>query len=440
MVVVLNRLSIDSQGIAMSQDEREGLLHSKCALILGVVVVVILGLALLVLAGCKSSTPTEDGRVDWLEGSIDLCVACHRIETPGIVKQFGYSTMAAAGNTCRDCHEVQPDHPGAVEHWGTFRLPQPTPLICQECHATKVAQFYQSRHSLPAYVAMEGTQDLTPEHLAIYESIPEGSFAPDQERNALFVLEGADITRFACEGCHNIGQPKADGSVGQCQDCHQRHIFSLEQARRPETCNACHIGPDHPQWEIYQESGHGIAYATDGHNWNWEAEPDTLAVSDIPAATCATCHLSAFGGTEATHDVGERLTWYLFASISERRPDWQDNQARMQSVCRECHNDNFITAFYTDADKATEAVNAWVAESNSIMAQLRDEGLLTAAPFDEPIDFVFFNLWHHWGRTAKFGAWMQGPDYTQWHGAYEVLHDLAELRKMASEKLAKAGE
>jgi hypothetical protein len=34
---------------------------------------------------------------------------------------------------------------------------------------------------------------------------------------------------------------------------------------------------------------------------------------------------------------------------------------------------------------------------------------------------------------------MQGPDYTQWHGAYEVLRDLAELRSMATEKLVAAG-
>ena len=67
-------------------------------------------------------------------------------------------------------------------------------------------------------------------------------------------------------------------------------------------------------------------------------------------------------------------------------------------------------------------------------------GLLTPEAFDEPIDFVFFNLWHHWGRTAKFGAWMQGPDYSQWHGAYEVLHDLAELQALVDEKLAQAEE
>ena len=34
---------------------------------------------------------------------------------------------------------------------------------------------------------------------------------------------------------------------------------------------------------------------------------------------------------------------------------------------------------------------------------------------------MYFELWHYWGRTAKFGVWMQGPDYTQWHGIYELL-------------------
>jgi len=85
-------------------------------------------------------------------------------------------------------------------------------------------------------------------------------------------------------------------------------------------------------------------------------------------------------------------------------------------------------------------VNEWVIESNDLIAPLKEQGLLTSEPFDEPIDFTYFNLWHHWGRTAKFGAWMQGPDYSQWHGAYEVLHDLAELREMVTEKLHAAGQ
>ena len=211
--------------------------------------------------------------------------------------------------------------------------------------------------------------------------------------------------------------------------------FSIEQARKPETCNACHIGPDHPQFEIYSESPHGIAYATGGDEWNWTAEAGTLTTEDFPAPTCATCHLSGFGGSSTTHDVGERLTWYLFQPVSERRPAWQDNQVRMQNVCGECHNENFIDDFYTDADNLVLAVNDWVLESREIIQPLIENDLLTAAPFDEPIDFTFFDLWHHWGRTAKFGAWMQGPDYTQWHGAYEMLRELAELREIVADKL-----
>jgi hypothetical protein len=149
--------------------------------------------------------------------------------------------------------------------------------------------------------------------------------------------------------------------------------------------------------------------------------------------------LSGFGTVGTTHDVGDRLTWFLFSPISTRRPAWQDNKVRMQGVCLECHNQNFLDEFYTSADLATERVNEWVVESDELMAPLKEQGLLTAEPFDEPIDFTYFNLWHHWGRTAKFGVWMQGPDYSQWHGAYEVLHDLAELQEIVTDKLHEAG-
>lgn len=414
-------------------------------LVIGLVgVILVLGLALVALALGQSTalTTTEPERVNALANSNDDCVACHRNTTPGIVEQYGHSTMAAAEVSCRDCHEVDADYPGAIAHEGTHVLNSPTTAMCERCHVSEVAQFNQSRHGLPAYVAMVGTDAISEPLQAQYEAISEVTFGPIQMRSVLFDIEGPDVTRFACESCHNIGRPAADGSVGQCQKCHLRHEFSLEQARKPETCNACHIGPDHPQWEIYQESPHGIAYATGGDHWHWEAEPGTLSTIDFPAPTCQICHMSGFGGSGTTHDVGDRLTWYLFAPISERRPGWQDNKVRMQTVCQECHNNQFIDSFYTDADKLTEAINAWVIESNEIIAPLQEQGLLTEEPFDEPIDFTHYQLWHHWGRTAKFGAWMQGPDYTQWHGAYEVLHEMAELREMVQEKLeeAEAGE
>ncbi len=426
----------------MSQDSEQNPLRSVRVLIVAlVVVIIVLGLALIIQAigGEPRITAAEGERVNALENSRNECVVCHQRTTPGIVTQYGHSTMAAAEVECQDCHEVKAGYPGSEEHEGTYVLASPTTAMCEKCHSSEVAQFNQSRHGLPAYVAYNGAEDLSDEHLAMYEAIPEGSFNPDQARNALYQLETEAVTEFACESCHNVGKPAADGSVGECQKCHLRHEFSLEQVRKPETCNYCHIGPDHPQYEIYTESPHGIAYHTGGDDWNWDAEPGTLTVEDFPAPTCATCHMSGFGGAATTHDVGDRLTWYLFASVSERRPAWQDNKVRMQSVCQECHNNEFLDDFYTAADAGTEQVNAWVLESREIIAPLQENGLMTDAPFDEPIDFTFFNTWHHWGRTAKFGMWMQGPDYTQWHGAYEVLHDLAELREMTNDKLEEAG-
>jgi len=402
-------------------------------------VLMVLGVVLIILATSNRDLAAEEERGNVLAGSGNVCVGCHANTTPGIVDQYGHSTMAAANVSCQDCHEVAADHPGAVAHEDTWVLANPTTAMCERCHPAETRQYLASRHGIPAYVAMVGKEWLSGDLLAMYDSIPEAAPNPNEERNALYALEGPAVTRFACEGCHNIGRPAPDGSVGECQQCHLRHEFSLEQARKPETCNACHIGPDHPQWEIYQESPHGIAYATGGYRWNWEVEPGRATVVDIPAATCALCHMSGFGGTGTTHDVGERLTWYLFAPVSELRPNADGNRVRMQTVCLECHNEGFIDDFYSDGAAATLSVNEWVLESREIMQPLVDAGLLTPEPFDEPIDYVFFELWHHWGRTAKFGAWMQGPDYTQWHGAYEVLSDLAELREIVAERLGAAG-
>ncbi|HEY2092196.1 MAG TPA: hypothetical protein VGJ81_09920 [Thermoanaerobaculia bacterium] len=55
-------------------------------------------------------------------------------------------------------------------------------------------------------------------------------------------------------------------------------------------------------------------------------------------------------------------------------------------------------------------------------------------PFDEPAEFLYFNMWHYDGRTAKHGAFMGGADFVQWHGNYELATKLVELKKAAAEK------
>lgn len=405
-------------------------------LVVGLVgTLVLVGIIFVLRLTGRVDTALKTPSVDALASSTDACVVCHRQASPGIVQEFGHSTMAAAKVSCSNCHVVDANYPGAEVHEGSYVVKSPTPAMCQKCHPAEVAQFNQSRHAIPAWVAVEGSQGLTAAQMAQYQAIPEGQFSPDKARNAIAAMEGTDITQFACQTCHAVGKPAADGSVGQCQKCHLRHAFSLEQVRKPETCNACHIGPDHPQWEIYTESPHGIAYATGKESFNWGAVPGTLTVKDFPAPTCATCHFSGFGGTATTHDAGERLTWYLFASVSERRPAWQDNMVRMQTVCLQCHNKDFVDTFYASADKEVAAINGFVKQGLDITKPLYDQKILTSTPFDDPIKFTEFELWHHWGRTAKFGAWMQGPDYTQWHGAYEMIKALADLRSATEAKL-----
>jgi hydroxylamine dehydrogenase len=409
-------------------------------LLIGLVVtLLVLGFAFTVMALGKADGSGPPKPVDALADSTDACVTCHRDGTPGIVEQFSHSTMAAAKVTCRNCHEVTQDHAGSVAHQGTWVLPSPTPTMCGVCHSEQVDQFYQSRHSTPAYAAIAGVTEFSDAQKAMYKAIPEGSYDPDKTRHALYAIEGTDMTQFACKTCHEIGLPQADGSVGKCQKCHLRHEFKIEQVRKPETCNNCHIGPDHPQWEIYTESPHGVGYATSGDTYNWTAKAGTLTVHDFPSPNCATCHMSGFGSAPTTHDVGDRLTWYLFAPKSDRRPSWQDNQTRMQDVCRECHNEQWVKNFYTKADALVLETNAWVQESDDIAKALKAAGQMNDKPFDEPIDFIYFDLWHDYGRTAKFGAWMQGPDYTQWHGAYEMLKKVNEMRDFAREKLGPNG-
>jgi hydroxylamine dehydrogenase len=66
-----------------------------------------------------------------------------------------------------------------------------------------------------------------------------------------------DAVRGGCMPCHAVGKPNPDGSFGTCTACHARHAASVELARLPETCGQCHMGPDHSQMEIYQESSMG---------------------------------------------------------------------------------------------------------------------------------------------------------------------------------------
>lgn len=68
-----------------------------------------------------------------------------------------------------------------------------------------------------------------------------------------------------------VGTRYPDDSIGTCTVCHERHTFSKADAGKPEVCGACHLGPDHPNIEIYDEPKHGQLYHTQGEKWNFDS-------------------------------------------------------------------------------------------------------------------------------------------------------------------------
>ncbi len=93
----------------------------------------------------------------------------------------------------------------------------------------------------------------------------------------------------------------------------------------------------------------------------------------------------------------------------------------MKAVCSHCHTPDYINYFYKQYDDLVILYNEKFAKpGKSIVDALNREGLLTPTQFDEEIEWTWFYLWHHEGRRARHGASMMAPDYTHWHGMYEV--------------------
>jgi hypothetical protein len=201
------------------------------------------------------------------------------------------------------------------------------------------------------------------------------------------------------------------------------------------------MGPDHAQLEIYHESKHGVLFNAQRVGIDLKVAPERLTATDMPVPTCATCHMSGLEGEKVTHDTSQRLSYYLFAAVSDRRPNFEAGRRNMKAICLKCHTNPRILQFYSEAEGVVRSTNKIVNEAKGIVEDLRKHDLLTKQPFDEPIEYLYFDLWHYGGRTAKHGAYMGGADFVQWHGYYELVSKLAELKKSAAEirKDAKPG-
>ena len=358
------------------------------------------------------------------------CAECHARTQYSVVHEYEMSMHAKKGVTCLDCHQPAANQE-KKDHHGFVITAQLTAGNCRSCHEQIYQQFLRSRHAAPAWAAVYGEKGLTPEEVNFSEQYqPGGTRRPP---HPFVQLEGASAMTSGCGQCHSVGRPNADGTIGNCTACHSRHMTSVSLARLPSTCAQCHMGPDHSQIEIYEESKHGVMFQAQERQLNLDAPPKTLTTRDMFVPTCATCHMSGINGLGVTHDPSERLSYYLASEISQKRPNYAAAQAKMKQVCTQCHTPATIDRVYAQAEQVVQNTNQRVQQAKDLMTSLRKDGTLTGPPFSQPIDFVYFDLWHYDGRTSKHGAFMGGADFVQWHGNYPMMQRMVQLEAMAAD-------
>jgi hydroxylamine dehydrogenase len=387
------------------------------------------------------------------------CIKCHEEKSPGIVQQWGSSKHFRANVGCYECHAADPKDVDSFEHKGATISVIVSPKDCGNCHEKQVKEMTESHHAKAGRIlgsldnllgeVIEGNNGL------VTPGFPKGNSAAAV--NGCWQCHGSEVKVIgngeldpATWPNTGIGRINPDGSEGACSACHSRHEFSVEQARRPDNCGKCHLGPDHPQAEIYEESKHGVAYQAHKDEMNLGSAKWVVGVDYTQAPTCATCHMSATRKQDVTHDVGLRISWNNRPPVSIRPEqsdakmglasasvDWETRRDNMKDVCVACHNSDYVDAFYTQYDGLIELYNGKFAKPGQELMEAA-KPLLNPVSFSNKIDWIWFELWHHEGRRARHGASMQGPDYTHWHGTYDLAKNfygelVPELERLVDE-------
>ncbi len=403
--------------------------------VLGSLIFIFVGFLTLILGESSSrilsSTP-------WGSTEGEVCIECHRELSPSLVEQWRQGAMGQAGVNCYDCHRAEKGDIDAMDHNGYTIALLVTPKDCGRCHANEVKEMTESHHAKGGQI-LNTLDNYLGEVVGGPAAVAVG--CRQCHGSKIEVLEGGKLDPATWPNT-GIGRINPDGVPGTCSACHTRHRFSRQQAREPENCGKCHLGPDHPQVEVYEESKHGILYRAFKDKLNMDRKSWIVGVDYVDAPTCATCHMSATPNQGVTHDVGQRISWTLRPAISKKLDHWEKKRENMKDVCYQCHGAPFVEGFYKQFDELVLLYNEKFAKpATAVRKALIEAGKLTPANFDEPLDWYYWELWHHEGRRARHGASMSGPDYAWWHGLYDVaknfyLHFLPEAEKVAGKELA----
>jgi hydroxylamine dehydrogenase len=384
----------------------------------------------------------------------DNCVDCHKKETPSIVADWQASLHSKKEVSCKTCHgEAHKSmHDGA-------KAALPSPEVCGACHSQRLEQFKKGKHA-QAWLAMK--------------------IMPTFHSQPVAMTDGMK----GCGGCHRLGLKneddlralKAQGSgfgLASCDVCHTRHSFSVKEARQPQACQTCHMGFDHPQWEMYSSSKHGVRYLL---------KQSGKLPESTPAPTCQTCHMqkgdhevrTAWGflavklpmpeDTQWAADQGTIMQalglldpqWNPTARVNLARvaqiarlnkSDWQKEREKMLGACKQCHSATFAYTELLKGDEMIQVADNLLAEGIRVVSELyKDNLLIKPDNYKYPLpDLLTFHdapspieqkLWvmllEHRMRTFQ-GTFHNNPDYALWYGWSELKRDLTEIRAMAAE-------
>ncbi len=386
--------------------------------------------------------------------SVSDCVGCHQKINPRIVGDWQLSLHKKNEVDCSVCHGDQ--HQSAKD---VQKARIPTPDTCADCHPERVEQFKKGKHAL-AWSSMK--------------AMPTAHWQP------MALMEGMK----GCGGCHKLGLKTAEDlkalkkegagfGVASCDACHTRHVFSRKEANQPQACQTCHMGFDHPQWEMYSSSKHGVRYLL---------KQNKTLPAQVAAPTCQTCHMQ--GGNHAVRTawgfLGVRLplpedkkwaedrTTILQAlgvldpsgkptarfevvkkadMVRLTREDWQMERDRKLKVCHQCHSLNFARGELEKGDRMIQEADHLMAEAIRVVSSLYAEGILAkpkiyAFPFPDLLAFhdastpiehkLFVMFFKHRMRTFQ-GTFHANPDYALWYGWSEMKKDLAGIKEKAEE-------
>jgi multi-heme cytochrome with CxxCH motif/cbb3-type cytochrome c oxidase subunit III len=402
------------------------------------------------------------------------CATCHRKFNPTIVAQFEGSAMGKAGTqnprvkyelrqiTCANCHGT--DHDDIMATKG--RVPE---TMCAACHAEIYKDAVQDAgHSYgpgPGELGINWERNIGVPH---YKQMPRKVM--EMGCDACHAQAGATDAKYWSDAQKKYVDTSSLPYRNGCIACHTRHSFNLEEARKPEACYTCHMGPDHPNYEAYMSSKHGSIYVARGKTWDF-AQP--LAQSTWDAPTCAYCHMlyvAPDGTRSSSHNMTRKIIWGMGVQPAGGElkditvtPENQAKRNEMVKVCLTCHSEDKARNYLQSADAHKLAGDALVIEGRSILAGLYKDGLIQPSHsqvsagllrgprytaidlpgglafhspaslyYDvTPIEREYFDMFFFSALKSYKGAFHMSPDYAWWYGYADVLGHLATLRDAA---------